>query len=107
MRLDRLTGLVFIALALVVLGIWVPHDTGSGLIEYVRNSAVIGDALGPSVAGMFILLGGFLTLLAPRSEGKLRRADIVWAFRIVVVLIVSLFAMRHAGVWFATFSGHG
>ncbi|MEM6825256.1 MAG: hypothetical protein AAGB18_02235 [Pseudomonadota bacterium] len=61
------TSLAILAIvgALLALAVWIPADSASGLIETVRRQTRVGDALGPTVAAGFILLGGILVLLRP------------------------------------------
>ena len=58
---DKWLGLIAIIFALVLVLVWVPLDTETGLIEKVRRQVTLGDSLGPTVAGVVILLGGVLT----------------------------------------------
>ena len=53
-------GLSAVAVAPVIALVWVPLDSASGLIEKVRRQFTIGDALAPTLAAGFILLGGVL-----------------------------------------------
>lgn len=66
LKRDSWIGLFFTCFAMVLMFVWVPLDVESGYIEKVRRQVIIGDALAPSVAGAFLLVGG-LCLLWPAS----------------------------------------
>ena len=71
---DTLLGLLCIGFSLLLLLVWVPLDTDTGLIEKVRRHTAIGDALAPSIAGLFILCGGVMLTLVDRAPGSARRS---------------------------------
>ena len=52
-----------IGLGGVILGIWIPQDIDTGMIETFRRQTVIGDAFVPVIAGVAILLCSALHLL--------------------------------------------
>jgi hypothetical protein len=56
-----------IAAALVIALVWVPLDSGTGLIEKVRRQVSIGDALAPTIAAGFIGIGGLLVFIQKRE----------------------------------------
>lgn len=95
---DRILGLVCLGLALVIVFLWVPLDTETGLAEKVRRRWSLGDALGPTVAGVVIALGAVFTLLRP-SQGapRLSRCNLFWMFKLLGVFVLSLALMRYAG----------
>lgn len=94
---DHWLALFFLAAALLVIFLWVPMDTGSGLVEKVRRKFVIGDALGPTVAGAIIALGAGLIWVRPATGASLNRANIRWIAALLVLFGVSLAAMRYTG----------
>lgn len=95
---DRIIGLVCLAFALVLIFVWVPLDTESGLVEKVRRRWSIGDALGPTIAGAVIALGAVLSLLRPVADaGRPTRANLIWMLRLIGVFALSLLVMRYAG----------
>lgn len=101
-RFDRanvLLGLLACAGALAVALIWVPLDSGTGLIEKVRRQVTIGDALAPTLAAGFILLGGLLVLFFEPAENArrltLKHVQFLSAFLLVV--FVSFMIMRWSG----------
>ena len=101
-RFDRanvLLGLLACVGALAVALIWVPMDTNTGLIEKVRRQVTIGDALAPTLAAGFILLGGLLVLLFEPAENArrltLKHLQFLSAFLLIV--FISFMIMRWSG----------
>lgn len=97
---NALTGLFFAALALLLLFVWIPLDSDTGQIEKVRRQVAIGDALAPTVAAVFLLIGGGLLMLL---EGKsdtppaMDPASMKFVARVFAMLIVSFLVMRYTG----------
>ena len=94
---DTWLALIFLAAASLLIFVWVPLDTDTGLVEKVRRKLVIGDALGPTVAGAVIALGAALVLLQPAQGTSLDRQNIFWIASILGTLTLSLLLMRYAG----------
>ncbi len=96
---DALLGLLCIVFALVLIAIWVPLDTETGITEQMRRHVAIGDALAPTVAGLFILVGGvMLALQSAPDEGKpISQRNLAFLLRLLVLLIVSTSLMRWSG----------
>lgn len=95
---DRLLGLGFLLLALLIVFVWVPLDTGTGLAEQVRRRWVIGDALAPTLAGGVIALGAILTYLRPQiAAPSVTPANLGWVLRLFLLFAVSLALMRYLG----------
>ena len=94
------TGLFFAALALLLLFVWIPLDSDTGLIEKVRRQVAIGDALAPTVAALFLLIGGGLLMLL---EGKrdtppaMDTASVKFVVRVFAMLVLGFLVMRYAG----------
>lgn len=65
---DAVLGLLVLVFGLFVVFVWAPLDSGSGIAEKVRGRWTIGDALGPSVAGVVLAVSG-----AGLLAGALRR----------------------------------
>ncbi len=98
-RANLALGLVCVALALIALFVWVPLDTDTGYIEKVRRQVVLGDALAPSLAAGFILVGGGLVLFetrAPRPAG-LSLANTRYLALVLLLVVVSFALMRWVG----------
>ena len=87
----------FLAFAAVLLLVWVPLDTGTGLVEKVRRRFVIGDALGPTVAGAIIALGAILVFARRTADAGLSRANLLWMVSLSALFAVSILLMRYAG----------
>ena len=91
-------GLFFLFFALATIFVWVPLDVDSGVVEKVRRRLVIGDSLGPIVAGSVLACGGLLTVLKPNSgSGFLRKSNLAWIAYLLVMISVSLALIRYSG----------
>ncbi|SDD57306.1 hypothetical protein [Ruegeria marina] len=103
-----LIGCSVIAFALITLLVWIPSDTATGIVETVRRRTVIGDAMAPSLAALFLLVGGLLLLTAERraaSQPLPSREAVVFALQIALILVVSLLLMRWTGPLAAALAG--
>lgn len=94
---DKWLALVFLTFALILIFVWVPLDSGSGLVEKVRRKFVIGDALGPTVAGAFIALGALLVFLRPNEGGSISQENVTWLATLSGLFVLSTLLMRYAG----------
>lgn len=95
---DRWLGLFMICLALAIVFVWVPLDTETGLVERVRRRNAIGDAMGPTVAGVILGMGGLLTFLAAGDPGKsLSRDNVLWLGKLALLFVTALLVMRWLG----------
>ncbi|MEM6386847.1 MAG: hypothetical protein AAF718_11495 [Pseudomonadota bacterium] len=99
--------LFFLVFAAVLLFVWVPLDTGTGIVETVRRKFVIGDALGPTVAGAVIALGAVLILLRPKESSSLTQQNLSWILGLIALFAISLGLMRYAGPVVASFTETG
>lgn len=100
LRGNLMLGLCSIAFALLVLFVWVPLDVETGLLEKVRRKIVIGDALAPTVAALFLLVGGTLLILAERFAGDQPKLDwraLGFTASLIATISVALIMMRYAG----------
>ena len=77
-RKDKLLAIFFVITALLIIFIWVPMDTGTGLVEKVRRKYSIGDALAPTVAGAILLMGGILVWLRPSPDSSISKQHVMW-----------------------------
>ena len=78
--------------------VWVPLDVDSGIVENVRRRLVIGDSLGPVVAGFVLAVGGLLTALKPKKDsGSLGQSNLSWIAYLVILISVSLVLVRYSG----------
>ena len=104
---DRLLGLITVAVGLISILVWVPLDTGSGIVEKYRGKWVIGDAFAPTVAFAMLAFSGLLLLLETlRREQKVMvaRRHVLFVLFVMGVFFLSFAAMRWTGplaVWLA------
>lgn len=97
---NLVVGLIFVAFSALLVFVWVPLDTDTGLVEKVRRQVVIGDALAPSIAGLFLFVGGALLMLVERNAPRqpaLEPRKLGFMGVVVLLLIVSLLLMRYTG----------
>ena len=95
---DKWLGLIAIIFALVLVLVWVPLDTETGLIEKVRRQVTLGDGLGPTVAGVVILLGGVLTFFNSDALGQtLDAGNLKWLGWLLASIACGLVLMRYSG----------
>ncbi len=99
-RTNLWIGLIFVALSCVAAFVWIPLDTQTGLIEKVRGRQIIGDALAPTIAAGFLLLGGLLLVLAERdspNQPTLTSQHLSFITRIFAIIIIGMLIMRYTG----------
>ena len=99
-KTNFILGIVAIGFAAILIVIWVPLDVETGLTEKIRRRVVIGDALAPTFAGIFVALGGLGLLLFERnatSQPIVDRANLVFLTKAFVILVIALTIMRWAG----------
>ena len=96
-RKDKLLAIFFALAALFIIFVWVPMDTGTGLVEKVRRKYTIGDALAPTVAGVILLIGGLLLWLRPSADKAITMQNLMWTAYLFGVFTASLMLMRYAG----------
>ena len=90
------------AVALLTLGIWIPADIETGVVETFRRRIVIGDAMAPTVAAIgMIAASALLALSAVRNPGRAEQApdrqSLVFAARLAAVIAASLALMAYTG----------
>ncbi|MEM9319977.1 MAG: hypothetical protein AAGA70_13380 [Pseudomonadota bacterium] len=97
-RADFVLALIAILGAVLAIGLWIPFDTDSGLTETVRRQVRVGDALGPTVAAGFVLLGGLVLLLrkAP-SLANFSDRNLTFLVMLVVGFAICILVMRWTG----------
>lgn len=107
----RLLGLICVLFAVLCGAVWIPMDTATGLVEQVRRRVEIGDALAPTVAAAFVLIGGLVLVLAPGSEkpdDAPLRAIFGFAAAMLAILVLGFVLMLYAGplaLWLAEAGG--
>ncbi len=99
-RLNLAIGAIVTLLGVLVVFLWVPMDTVSGIASKVRGKYVIGDALAPTIAGVFLLIGGLMVLLFERKRPDTANVDaprLTFVAMVVAILSVSFLLMTYAG----------
>lgn len=99
-RSNLYVGLFCVLVALVLIFIWIPLDTKTGIVERARGKFVIGDALAPTVAAGFVLIGGLLLIVFERNaedQPTLGLSKIQFVASLVAVIGVGFAIMRFAG----------
>ncbi len=88
-----------LALSLVIAFVWVPLDSGSGLMVKMRRQVGLGDALAPTVAAGFVGVGALLLLLQRRDaeQQALTRGNLMFLLRFLVICLVAFTLMRWSG----------
>lgn len=95
---------------LATLGLWIPADVETGIIEVWRRQVEIGDALAPTVAAAGLTLSGlalFLTSLRGKGGAGMGRGNVVWTLVLLLVFVVALALMRWTGPILADLLGAG
>jgi len=103
-RSNLYLGLLCVVFAAVLIFVWIPSDTDSGIVEKVRGRFNIGDALAPTVAACFVLFGGLLLLASERNDPfqtAITKRHILFIASLVAVTAMSLLVMRFAGTFIA------
>lgn len=103
-RANLYLSLFSIAIALFLALIWVPMDSGSGLLLKVRRQISIGDALAPTIAAVTIGIGGLLVFMQRKEDGQqaLSVHNAAFLVRFLGIMALSFALMRWAGpavVW--------
>lgn len=98
---DQKLGAFFLVCAALLVFVWVPSDVDSGFIEKVRRQVVIGDALAPTVAGAFLMLGGLGLLVFGGTGGQPDKGTDLQAVRfaglLFAVYVASFMVMLYVG----------
>ncbi len=97
---EVLLGAGILVLGLLVMLVWIPMDTESGIIEKVRSRREVGDAMAPTIAAALFAFSGLL--LAATSWRQPGKAQVPWRtaihlFALIVVLAVAFVIMRWTG----------
>ena len=92
----------FAAFAAATLGLWIPGDVESGMVETFRRRTSIGDAMAPTAAAAGMLAAavalGCAAALRPRpAADPLDRNSLLFIVRIAAVVGAGLVLMAHAG----------
>lgn len=106
---DLLLGIGGLVAGCLILFVWIPLDVETGLIEKVRSRIVIGDALAPSLAAVILIAASLmLTVQSFRTRGEMDFTwkSLIYVFKILAIMGLSLLVMRWAGP-LAAFLGNG
>ncbi|MEY8837733.1 hypothetical protein AB9K41_01705 [Cribrihabitans sp. XS_ASV171] len=97
---NLILGLCVLCFAALLLAVWIPMDTDSGLILKVRRQVTIGDALAPTVASLFLLVGGAMLVSVERNsddQPHVSARRIAFVAGLVGMIALSLVVMRYTG----------
>lgn len=98
-RANVILGLGIVCFAIFTALIWIPMDTATGMIEKVRRQVTIGDALAPTVACGFLILGGLIVALFERPENSrsLTSSNLRFIAMFLAIMAGSFIIMRWLG----------
>ena len=102
---NRVLALICIALSLIVIFVWIPLDVETGLIEKVRRRVSLGDAVLPTVAMVFVLVGGLMTAFDRGPVARLSVYNFVFLLFLLLCLAASLAVMRWTGPLVVSIAG--
>ncbi len=97
---NLIIGICFGLFALVLIFVWIPLDTSTGLVEKVRGRSNIGDALAPTIAAFFLLFGALLLVISERRakhQPAITRNELTFMLRMMSVIILGILVMRYTG----------
>ena len=93
---------VVAAFALLTLGVWIPADVETGVVETFRRRVVIGDAMAPTAAAIGMIAAAALlavsAVLGPRlGRAAPDRQSVLFAVRLAAAIAAGLVLMTHTG----------
>lgn len=97
---DLILGVFALAFGLIVIFLWAPLDSGSGIAEKVRGRWSIGDALAPTIAGGIVSVSGLMIVIGSwfrTSDAGLTLANARYLVAFLLIIVVSFAVMRYAG----------
>lgn len=96
---NTILGALAVTFGLVLIFVWVPLDSATGIAEPRRGKYVIGDGLAPTVAGVFFVVPGLLMIFGPRPENapRLERRDWRFLAGLLALAALGILLMRYAG----------
>lgn len=109
-RPNTLIGLLAIVFGIVAITVWIPLDTGSGIVEKMRGKYRVGDALAPTMAFIMLIFSGLLLLLESRhsaDQPTISRGHLTFAGMAFLVFVTSIVLMRWSGPVAVTLTGFG
>ncbi|MBK0329636.1 hypothetical protein I5535_20510 [Rhodobacteraceae bacterium F11138] len=87
---DQKIGAFFLLFAVLLVFVWVPLDVDSGYTVQVRRQVSVGDAFAPTIAGVFVLIGGLFLLVFGGTRDEPQEP-------------IDFLALRFAGLLFAVY----
>lgn len=97
---DVILGAAMVVLSVIALMLWVPMDTGSGIVEKTRGSMRIGDALAPTIGFCLLGFAGLILVFEACVIGStacLDRRDMAFILAVFGIFLVSMLLMRWSG----------
>ena len=97
---NLIIGLCVWVFALVLILVWIPLDTSTGLVEKVRGRTNIGDSLAPTIAAFFLFFGAVLLIISERNsklQPAIGRTELTFMFRLMSAIIIGILVMRYTG----------
>ena len=93
---------VFASFALLILGVWIPADVESGVVETFRRRIVIGDAMAPTVVAIGMIVTSVLLAVSTvlgrrREEAAPDRHSALFVVRLAAVIATGLILMTYTG----------
>ncbi len=107
---DLVLGIVFLVAAVLLVALWVPLDTETGILERVRRRVEIGDAMVPTMAGALLGLSSLLLIFRSIRGGenhRLTRGNLGFLLRLLLITAVAMAAMRWTGPLVVEIAGAG
>ena len=102
---DAALGALVLVFGLVIVLVWAPLDSESGIAEKVRGRWSIGDALAPTMAGAVLIVAGaslFAGALRRPAPASLGRSNLRFLASFLGCIALALAVVRFAGPLAAT-----
>ncbi|WP_126975828.1 hypothetical protein [Frigidibacter oleivorans] len=97
---DAVLGAAIVVASVLAVLVWVPRDTGSAIVEVVRGSMRIGDALAPTIGFSLLGIAGLILMIEARATGstlRLDRFDLVFIAGVGGIFLCAMLLMRWSG----------
>lgn len=89
-----------VVFALLLLFVWIPLDTETGIVEKIRRRLEIGDAMAPTLAASILLVAGLLLWLGHKREtstGTVLISNLRFLSQLLLVMLIVFSVMRWSG----------
>jgi hypothetical protein len=99
-KTNLILGVSVVGFSLILIFVWVPLDTTTAIMGVMRRRPFIGDAMAPTVAGLFLLLGGALVAIferKPAQQPGLDGRQIRFVTWVAAFLAIGFLIMSYAG----------